>query len=265
MNRKERYYDCKSRGICVACHKNQSVDGLVRCEVCREKQRNHDKRNQSNRSRRGLQQYHERKANGMCTKCGKNKSIKKQTLCESCRHKKMSRTTVEERTRYKRLMYHKHKADGRCVKCGRKKTTRNVLCVSCREKQKRETKRIKIRKSLNGICSECSSPVSNENRRYCDKHRIENLERRRLRYHRNKVFCGTHRLCEQCRESLIDGETRFCTRCRETLNASRRDRYQEAALMGICIRCYVESVEPGYATCSVCRLKMSKQLSRVKA
>ena len=35
--RKKRYQEMKARGICVICHKHPAVDGMTRCEECREK------------------------------------------------------------------------------------------------------------------------------------------------------------------------------------------------------------------------------------
>jgi len=95
----------RESGLCLACGRRPPVEGLTRCEPCRESRRLADRAT-----------YASRKSAGACTRCG-DPATDGAWQCVRCAALEIESGRLERRNAASRRRYWKRRAAGRCTDC----------------------------------------------------------------------------------------------------------------------------------------------------
>lgn len=219
-----RYYDLKSRGICVYCAKSKATDHLL-CHSCRLKQRAAQKR----ADQRKLE-------SGRCLSCGRM-AVPRRKHCAECARKHYQGQLL----RIQRL-----RQSGRCVCCGKPGCGR--YCSRCRASQNAYLRRYYRHLKSLGRCVTCRGEAR-PGRIHCAACAHNHADRARNDA-RMDVARGLCQLCRKPRGSTGTAwECRKCANKHSTREMARQRRRTEA---GICLRCALPVV-PGLRFCQTHR------------
>ena len=132
---KESYAFYKSRKICVRCHKDVALDGLVLCLSCAEYRSEKSKerrirekaididayRLSRNEAARKLRQA--RKENGVCARCGQRPPQKGRVSCVDC--------LLKDRWKRSGILRAERPSYGSCYVCNTPLHEEHMVCKAC--------------------------------------------------------------------------------------------------------------------------------------
>lgn len=137
----------KAAGLCIECGKKSD---RVRCEECRQKNSDTQKRAQARKRRKGL-----------CITCGGPREDG-QRQCNECRQ--MQRVASKK-------CYGKKAANGLCVFCGKPSTQGRRACDECNAKKNAKERQRRARYTAEGRCRQCGAEAQLSNRSLRGKER----------------------------------------------------------------------------------------------
>ena len=135
------------------------------------------------------------------------------------------------RKEYLRQRYHNFLDNNLCIRCGKPLDREGSLCKECNNAQNSYNKETRKVLSKLGICPQCR---------------------------KNKIY-GDEKNCVECRAKAAEQVSKLRDKNREHYNEMQRtrakERYQKDKENGICTRCRKRKADPGYSTCTMCRVK----------
>lgn len=142
---REQYNKRKKEKICVHCGKRHTDGKHVRCDICRQKDREYSQRIKDKNILYQKQYRNGLKIYGLCIRCGKEKALAGLSQCRSCSERSNKRKHVYSKEEYEKHCrtlkerYYERKKDGICVICGKNKSLPNrVKCGECTIKLNQE-------------------------------------------------------------------------------------------------------------------------------
>lgn len=136
--KREIYLERKEKGLCVKCGKNYTDNKHLKCDICRQKERDYRIKNRENLIEYGKKRREILRQVKICIRCGKNEAIAGLSSCYECLQRVKNRKHIYTKEEYKihcenmKTKYAERKKQGICVKCGKRKALPNrVKCLEC--------------------------------------------------------------------------------------------------------------------------------------